>query len=340
MGGAFGDGEMATAVDADEYGLGDEFVKALACGEGGELVLSAPDEKDGHFEFVYAEVEDFAAVEHAAERVVDDPGVAPKAFEHAMYRDGRHAHEGFVGLDAEEQLVEVGGGAGGEDREWEVDGHVEASTVEEQQTAYAVRVVESEFGGDPAAHGPAGDVGLLQVQGVEESGDDVFLCAEREVTACGPFRAAVAEQVERIDVIAVPCEGGGEDGPIAGAGTQAMNQNDGLFRGACGRQSFEVVDAVAGDLDLVVLDVVFTEVQVGAVVDEPERVVIEEDNGGDEEHDKRKHKGEQPFAAARQGHFKGFPYSSAKVVCARLKRPPSYLSDPWRWPMTRSETTQ
>ncbi len=348
--GAFRGGEVAAAGEFDEDGAGDEFMQVQRAGERGEVVLRAPDEEDGHLEGVDAEVEDFPAVEHAGERAVYDPGVLLLAAEQAGHGEVWQMEDVVAGLDPVEECVEFGGGGGVEHAEGEVDGHVEAGAVEEQEAAEAGGVVEGELHGDPAAHGPAGDVCLRDVEDVEEAEDDALFAAEGVVASAGAGGTAVAEEVDGVDVVAGAGERGDHDGPVAGAGAEAVNEDDGPVAGFVRGRGFKVVDAVAIDDDFAVVHVALPEVDVAGALDEPEGVVADEEEGAECGEEKLEGGGDPPFAAggaaagcaegAGGGHFNGFPNSSAKAVWVRLKRPPWYFSGPLRWPMASRETTQ
>src|SRR6185312_4579118 len=111
-------------------------------------------------------------------------------------------------------------------------GHVpgietDSGAVQQNELMDALRPIGGKLQSDPAAHGPAGHIRLLEILAVKKQPDDVFF--ERDgiinIRTCG---LTIAEQVRCVNLIAMIHELRDQRDPVFTAASQSMHQNQRL----------------------------------------------------------------------------------------------------------------
>ena len=177
------------------------------------------------------------------------------------------------------------------------------------------------------------------MQRINEAGNNPLFVVEGKITVHRLLRITITQQIERIHVVAVPRQCRRQRGPVTGTRAQTMYQHDGPVHTITGRHGLEIVNAMAGDGHLVLMNVILLKVQTSYALNDPERVV---DRVGNQPNRAYRHRGEddaEPLSDARSQRS-GLPNSSENTVCAKPKRPPWYLSGPFKWPMAKRDTAQ
>ena len=174
--------------------------------DGEDLVGGAPDDQDGHVEGGEVEVRCVVAGEHGGQGAVDDPGVLLGGADEVVREEGgdgwwvrgEERHEGVeLGDVGGGEEVGVPSGEGG----CAVD-DAEAGGVDEDELVDVVGVLDGDELSDPAAHGPADEVGLAEVEGVEEAEEHGGLIGGGVGELDGVVAVAEADEVDHVDAVA------------------------------------------------------------------------------------------------------------------------------------------
>jgi len=309
LGSALAGGKMAAAGNNEQPRMRDKRVHLFSQTERGDFVFRAPDNQDRHFEAGEKAIGGVFAGEHGGEGALNDPaillGEAEDVAGDEVRDDGRVGHEERV------ELVEIGGGLRRE--ETGIPGRllVDSGRVVEHEMPDALGMVAGDALDDPAAHGPAAQVDLLEAEGVEEADDGGGLIGDGVREAGGFLTAAVAGQVGHVDAVAGMDEPGGEAAPIFGAATKAVDEN---HNGASGGADDVVMHAKAGDGDGVGLKAGEALAHVGQMREPGDRTGPESESGG--EHERGQHAcGGKLFFLPNHGIFR----LSVSSDCARCQ---------------------
>jgi len=144
-----------------------------------EDVFAAPDQERGCTQLWEAKVEQIVAIGHRLHAATDDPAIALQTGERGAGDEGRELLR--VGLKHLGEMEEARGIGRGEERGLEGGGKVDACAVVEDEAVDEFGMVEGEPGCDPAAHGPAANIGFGNVEGLEKLHDELFLEGNRVV---------------------------------------------------------------------------------------------------------------------------------------------------------------
>ena len=133
-------------------------------------------------------------------------------------------------------------------------------------------VVQRQLQGNPAAHGPASNVGLLQAEGMEEVDDELLLGGDGVVRTGWLRRAAIAQQVESVDMEAVALELRNHRRPGLGSVAQPMHQDQGNSAAGDIGLCLVVVNAALRRHDVVALHMVQKQAEVCGLLLYPKRL--------------------------------------------------------------------
>ncbi len=164
---------------------------------------------------------------------------------------------------------------------------------------------------------------------MHKANNHAFLARQREVAVHRFWGCSIAQQVERIDVIAIAAKLRYERCPVAGARSQAVDQQD---RPPCITRrglGFKVVQPITVHVDIAVLHAVGSQIDMHTTINEPERVLVHKCGNQAEQQGQSRCNVRPASALRRCGHLRGLPNSSAKQVWLIPKRPPKYLSGPF-----------
>ena len=218
---------MAAAGDGDEDGVGDVVVHGFADGDGDEFVFGAPDDEGGLGDGGEAGVEQ---VGPDSMESMDCWMILPLwAMLRRVARTTKGGSGRGCGLSSAwrraSEAASVGTKAVRGKEGWKVRPALSSRTRRSTRAGWS----RAMRGGDPAAHGPAVEVGVGEVEGVHEVDDDVFF--ERDgVGDVGLGGAAVAEEVGHVDVEAGGGEGGNHGRPVFGARAEAVDEDERVLR--------------------------------------------------------------------------------------------------------------
>ena len=157
----------------------------------------------------------------------------------------------WVGHQQGIQLIELCRGGRSEEARVPPGEHFQACAIHKNQTANALGMFDGYSLDDPAAHGPAAQVGLLEPDCVEEIHHQICLIGDGVGRVDRFFGLAEAKKVRCVDAEAGAVEEGGKIGPIFRAATETVYQND---WSSIGWATHIVVDTMPVNHDFAALD--------------------------------------------------------------------------------------